>query len=107
MAGNFVIQGGAVQNVSILGFASYLGLPIAAKASRWKRHVFRKIEDLTNTVLKITNSSLRVTQAVNAFKCFVLPTIDYKLMANTAPVNGLRRFDQHILGKLSKMIILV
>lgn len=101
---NFVIQGGVVDNVSILGSASYLGLPIAAKASRRKRHVFRKIEEMTNAVSKITSSSLRVTQAVDAIKRFVLPTVDYELMANTAPVNGLRRLDQHIRGKLSKMI---
>ena len=101
---SFIINNGAVNNISIQGAASYLGLPIAAKSSQRKKHVFKKIEEMSLAVNRITNCSLRFNQAVDAIKRFVLPRLDYELMANTAPVNGLKRLDRLIRGKLSKLV---
>ena len=101
---NFTIAGGPIENVSIQGNTTYLGLPIACKSAQRKRNVFRRIEDMTKDVIRITNSALRFAQAVDAIKRFVIPKIDYELMANTAPTNGLDRLDELIRGKLSKMI---
>lgn len=59
---------------------------------------------MTKDVIRITGSALRFTQAVDAIKRFVIPKIDYELMANTAPTNCLSRLDELIRGRLSKMI---
>lgn len=101
---NFTIAGGRIDNISIQNNTTYLGLPIACKSSQRKHHVFRRIEDMTKDVIRITGSALRFTQAVDAIKRFVIPKIDYELMANTAPTNCLSRLDELIRGRLSKMI---
>ena len=104
MNDNFSIAGGTVENVSILGNCTYLGLPIACKASQRKFHVFGRIEVMRKNILRITSSKLRFTQAVDAIKRFVLPMIDYELMSNIAPTNALMKLDECIRGKLSKML---
>jgi len=101
---NFTIAGGAVDNVSIQGNCSYLGLPIACKSSQRKAHVFRRIEMMRKDITRITGSKLKFMQAVDAIKRFVLPTIDYELMSNNAPTKALMKLDEFIRGKLSKML---
>lgn len=65
---------------------------------------------MTKDIIRITSSALRFSQAVDdikkklIMKRFVIPKIDYELMANTAPTNSLDRLDELIRGKLSKMI---
>lgn len=104
MNDNFHFNGEPVPNISIQGSTTYLGLPIAARASERKKHVFKRIQNMSRDVLRISKSALRFTQAVDAIKKFVLPKIDYELIANTAPVNALNRFDSLVRGSLSRMI---
>lgn len=59
---------------------------------------------MSRDVTRITNSSLKFTQAVDAIKRFVIPKIDYELFASAAPTNELNRLDATIRGKLSKSI---
>ena len=104
LSSNFIISGGTVDNISIQSNCTYLGLPIACKASQRKHHVFRRIEEMHKDIARITGSALRFTQAVDAIKRFVLPRIDYELMANNAPTNALKKLDENIRGKLAKML---
>lgn len=99
---NFSIDGGVVDNVSIQGKTTYLGLPIAFRSSQRKKHIFNRIEELFIDVTCVTSGSLRFTQAVDAVKRFILPKLDYELLSNTAPVKHLLRLDEHIRSKLSK-----
>ena len=91
----FSIGGGEVENVSILSHTQYLGLPIAARSSERKKHVFNKIEEMIRDITKITNSSLKFIQVIDAIKRFVIPRIDYELFSNAAPANELKRLDEH------------
>ena len=101
---NFYIGNGAVCNISILSHTSYLGLPIAAKASERKKHVSQRIEEMSRDVTKITNSSLKFTQVVDAIKRFIIPKIDYELFSSAAPTVELQRLDRNIRGNLTKFI---
>lgn len=101
---SFTFADGKVENCSIQSSCTYLGLPIAAKAARRKNHVFRCIEEMSNDISRIANSALRFTQAIDAIKRFVIPKIDYELMANNTPTNALNKLDKFIRGRLSKMI---
>ena len=101
---NFSINDGIIDNVSIQGNTTYLGLPIAARSSQRKKHIYRRIVELFKDVTRVTGSALRFTQAVDAIKRFILPKLDYELLSNTAPVTHLKRLDEHIRSKLSKMI---
>lgn len=101
---NFTIADGLIENVSIQGNTTYLGLPIAAKSSQRKHHVFRRIEEISKDVIRMTNSAHRFTQTVDAIKRFLIPMIDYELMANAAPTNSLNRLDVLIRGQLMKML---
>lgn len=47
---SFVINNGIVDNISIQGVATYFVLPIATKSSQRKKHVFKKIEKMSQAI---------------------------------------------------------
>ena len=104
MQNHFSINGESVKNISIQGSLHYLGLPLAAKLSRRKHHIFQKILDLKRDVSKITSSALRTMQSVDAIKKFILPQLDYELMINAVSTTKLNELDEFIRGRISKKI---
>ena len=104
ISSNFTIQDGTIENISMQSSTPYLGVPLAAKLSNRKRHLYEKIISMRRDVSKITTSPLKFTQTVDAIKRFILPRIDYELMLNAAPTVKLKQLDQFIRGKLSEKL---
>lgn len=98
----FKIGDGFVTNVWCQSRTTYLGLPIAAKASERKKHVSLRIEEMSRDIKKISNSSLKFVQMVDAIKRFIIPRIDYELFSSAAPTIQLELLDRKIRGVLNK-----
>lgn len=101
---HFMINNEEVDNICIQGSTQYLGLPLAAKVSQRKKHIFQKLLCMKQDVSKIANSSLKTVQTIDAIKRFILPRVDYELMINAAPINKLLDVDAHIRNQISKKI---
>ncbi|KAK8861167.1 hypothetical protein M9Y10_012862 [Tritrichomonas musculus] len=101
---HFMINNEEVDSICIQGSTQYLGLPLAAKVSQRKKHIFQKLLCMKQDVSKIANSSLKTVQTIDAIKRFILPRVDYELMINAAPINKLLDVDARIRNQISKKI---
>ena len=102
--GNSDDDSNLIENVNLQGFTPYLGLPLAAHVSRKKHHIFQKILNMKHDVYKISSSSLKTTQVIDAIKRFILPKLDYELLINAAPTTKLEELDAFIRSCISKKI---
>ena len=66
--------------------------------------MFIKLMDMEKNSIKITDSCLDFKFKIDAIKRFVLPKIDYEMMAGVAPVAALRKLDATIRGHINKSL---
>ena len=93
-----------IENINLHSYTPYLGLPLATHVNNKKRHVFQKIITMRSDINKISSSSLKTTQVIDAIKRFIIPKLDYELLINAAPINKLKELDAFIRKSISKKI---
>ena len=104
ISNHFKINGENVVNINIQSYTTYLGLPITARITQRKNHIYSKLLRIREDVMKIVNSKLKITQMIDAIKRFVLPSVDYELMINAAPTIKLKDTDRFIRARLMEII---
>ena len=59
---------------------------------------------MRSDINKISSSSLKTTQVIDAIKRFIIPKLDYELLINAAPINKLKELDAFIRKSISTKI---
>ena len=101
---NLMIQGEEIPTYSLHTAVNYLGLPVATNINAKKKHMFSKLSEMERDTIKVTDSSLDFKYKIDAIKKFILPRIDYEMMAGIAPANALKKLDSLLRGKINEAL---
>ena len=98
---NLMIQGEEIPTYSLHTAVNYLGLPVATNINAKKKHMFSKLAEMERDTVKVTDSALDFKYKIDAVEKFILPRIDYEMMAGIAPANALKKLDSLLRKKIN------